>query len=844
MQTTKADYPVFGSMLPPRFLANLRRVAGCDTITVYLSDPSALFHRSSYIHVGSLGILPHYAPLMRGPLKPESVEFFSAHDNLPDHYVEQLDQDARYANSGFFRNHRHASLIRLSIRMEASAGTPAANPSTPARRLHRLPPFLEVFVNYDARVPRAQLERRGKQIRRFLEERVAKIRSYTGISQLLNRRAVAQKSRRLDEIANRLAEVCVFSSPYRKVRQEVMNGFRELGQFILETCGNLARNQSTVSFHLAQFWGAGGDDCEPTIIAAYPDVRVDRLKRVLAKQPDRGIVRYVAGDRSSVILDCVETAPAPWRDRHIEGFHRGLSVTVPLFAGSRVACIVNIESNTVGLSDLSCATLCRMLPQIERLVRDLLAHSAQADSLLTREVLRHLNSLPFAPRELAVLKRLELLGKHLSAADVTYIEWDQGREFRENWSSRDEGPRSRHLQVGRALVDYFETDPSCRALGVERLGADMRIARVSPYRVMSAGHEPRVQRASPDAETIRRLFPEDAGARGPQPVAAADEDYGEDLVLPLWQVGSPQEREVKALLVISHRNTRFSLTPLRVENLNSMAQSFAHAILSISNDARRGRLHDWAAAGVGPLHDLMTVVMNTQEKYEEAAESAEKRQRVVDGLQVIRQQLWLWHQFSSPELQKIDFGDDRTTLGEMLDEVVRQAMIMAGKSARPPIRISARDRAFEVAAGKSSSVTAVLSNALSNSLKWGVGIHSVEAGVDTERGEIHISVTNRANRRVMEERLHLAVTIAREVAAGKSTEILENIAERRSADGLRGLGTWVAGRVTRDLLGGRYFVDFREIPGDPRSLMVVATVRFPSHAEPQPDRRNEAAPDP
>lgn len=803
-------------VLPEALLAELRELAEADLLSVYLSDPNWPFARSSYILIGTIGIDVEYLPYLRGPLKPGSLDRFSATDNEQTLLIDDVPARPRFGDSRFAKHHQVRSLARLSVRL--------ADARVRSQNLLRMPPMLEIFVNYRRPLGVAELQERADRLRARIEAGASSIRKLEGIRRLLKTRRLVKKERRLERIVNELVERGTYDAPTRRLRENVRAALAALSTFILETCW-FDRARTTISYFFCHSWE--GADPEPVVAATWPEGAADLLKRHIAANPTRGIVRHVARTKSSVILDCVRTSAPRWRRMHLKVRHDGFSVTLPLFSGNRIACIISIESDDDRFDDVAGAELWRLLPHVERLIADVLAHRAQADTLDARDVLRALNTKPFAPRSIAVQGRLEMLGRFLKASELAFVEFgDDGEILVEQWRRRGRYRDVWNLrlagfdELGRHLYNH----PADRLISYQRLGDDARV-RVTGYRIAHGKDAVRISRRTLKDDAIPPLHLADGGGTTADPGQA---EMREDLVLPLWRArpDAPEKREVRGLLIVTKDGRTFSLTPLRVENLIHIADTFSSSIFAIDNLARKGALYNWAAAGVGPIHDLIHVANLCEQELAALGREGIDLALATERVAVIRDQLSLWYQMAQPR-------DGSSALREvvdlhaLVDSAVRGALILTGEAITRPIECPVGVK-VEVNTGSRSGITAVVSNALSNSIRWGLGIDRIHVGVDATVGEIVITVTNRVRRANKEAMLREAVVIARRVSAGAMVPVLESIAGKSDVHGLRGLGTWLASRVTRELLNGRYALAYRELVDDPKHLLVEASVVFPA----------------
>lgn len=799
-------------------LAEVRERTGCDVLTAYLSDPSWPSARSSYVLIGDVGVDEEYAPFMRGPLKPQSMVLFSATDDaatliLPD--LTDLGQEAHpFAKSSFSTHHRVKSVIRLSIRL--------ADVNRRSRTLLRLPPMLEVFLSFREARPADALDAIADDARALLEGRGAEIRRLEELRLLLKPRHLAKKQRRLERVASEFAQSCVFNAPTRELRRHVERTFHALSRFLVESCW--LPHQSTISFYFCRTWSSATDAAEdPVLVFSYPESDADPLKTIIAKHPGQGLVRYVARTKKSVVLDSVADASGEWKSRHLKTRHDGFSVTVPLFAGERLLCVLNIESAEAGFDDRSGAFLWRLLPQIERLLANLFAHRAQADILDVREVLRSLNTKPFTPMQEAVRGRIQLLERFLKASSVAFVEFRDNRAMpMQIWRASDE-PAGAPLAPLEKLRAFLADDPAIRMVSIQGWGPGDAEHRVACYRLTSQKDGPRVQRT---LTTLDRTGP----LRRTGADEAASDALREDLVLPLWQVSKDDagEKQVRGLLILTKVGTIFSLTPLRVENLTYIADTLSLSIFSIEQVAEKGTFYQWATAGVGPIHDLIHVANLLADslggdRYDGDETLAVARERA----QVIKEQLALWYQFAQPQTV-VGHRPETVELLSTVETAIRRGMLLVGRKQMPKIDSNCGPTRIVVNCGTEVGITAVLSNSLSNSIRWGRGIEKVSVRLDREAGEVAVSVVNLVQREKREAALHEAMGIARDVHRGRTNAAFAAIVEDGESRGLRGIGTWLASRVTRELLKGRYQLSFGVSPGDEKQLEVIATVVFPA----------------
>ncbi len=96
--------------------------------------------------------------------------------------------------------------------------------------------------------------------------------------------------------------------------------------------------------------------------------------------------------------------------------------------------------------------------------------------------------------------------------------------------------------------------------------------------------------------------------------------------------------------------------------------------------------------------------------------------------------------------------------------------------------------------------------------------------------QLILKITVRNQTWVKDDRVkHLdeAGEIAKAVSHGQQQHIFEAMAADAVNRGHRGIGTWLAARVTKELLGGDYSLTHDPVPGDDETVMVSATVSIP-----------------
>ncbi|MFG0319066.1 MAG: GAF domain-containing protein [Planctomycetota bacterium JB042] len=809
------------------FLTEVRRTAECDVLTAYLSDPSWPSARSSYVLIGKVGVDPAYEPFMRGPLKPQSMELFSATDDEPTLVLPDVDgADHPFGRSSFSVHHHVRSVVRLSVRL--------SDVRRRSRTLLRLPPMLEVFLSFRTARSSAELQAVAEEARRCLEEHGASIRKLEELRMLLRPRHLARKQRRLDRIASEFAQSCVFNAPMRELRRHVDRTFHSLSRFLVESCW--LPSKSTISYYFCRAWSSTSEEAEdPVLVHSYPESDADELKTIIARNPGAGLVRYVARTKRSVVLDSVADASEEWRCRHLMARHDGFSVTVPLFAGERLLCVMNVESGSAGFSDRSGAFLWRLLPQIERLLANLFAHRAQADILDVREVLRSLNTKPFTPIREAVRGRIQLLERFLKASSVAFVEFrDQRAMPMQIW--RGAGAEDAPFAPLEPIRAFLRDDPAIRMVSIQRWGEGDRERRVAAFRLTSTKDGPRVQRT---LTTLERTGP----LRRELPEGSSDGGLSEDLVFPLWQVSreDPGEKQVRGLLILTKVGTIFSLTPLRVENLTYIADTLSLSIFSIEQVAEKGTFYQWATAGVGPIHDLVHVANLLADSLDDEGYEGDERLGVAkERAEVIKEQLALWYQFAQPQTV-VGHRPEEVELLATVETAVRRGMLLVGRKKWPRIDANCGPTRIVVNCGTEVGITAVLSNSLSNSIRWGRGVERVSVRLDRDAGEVSVSVVNHVMREKREAALKEAMGIAQDVHRGRTNAAFAAIVEEGENRGLRGIGTWLASRVTRELLKGRYQLSYGEVPGDKEQIEVVATVVFPAKVVAEGEGRAEEA---
>ncbi|MCA8956353.1 MAG: hypothetical protein KDC87_09775, partial [Planctomycetes bacterium] len=575
-------------LLPAGLEEALREAVAAATVTIYLSDPTAAFDRSSYVMLGHAGVRADYVARMRGPLKPDSIDRFSASDRRPERVVPDVATESDFQESSFVAAHGIRSLFRLSVRIRR--GGRAAWDSVPI--------LLEVFASY--REPRgaAELRQLARKARKMLDESMAEVREHLARSALLNPRAAAQRFRRLDRLAQRLAGV---SDPYapgpgpserddsesdspsherpaaaayaqakrRWWASRWWVGFRELANYVLD-CLELPQRSTEVSFHYCHAWGA--EDLELIPFFVHPEPRTRRLRGPLVRNAAAPILREVAASGTSFVFDELDSQPEAVRRLYGDAPRPGSAITVPLFAGPHANCVLHVTSAGRVRRDSALATLWRTLPLIERILGDILAHRALQDGILARLATQTLGTMTLSPRDLAIEHRLEFLRRHLDADETHYAELDDGTREQRVW---DGGvgvpPATPELPVLRSL---FEGEPQLRVVSIDR-GPDGGAVR--GYRVTAGSQAFQVVRRTLAGEQIERL-----GCGG-----LAHSVPSTEVILPVWrqQAHSPGARSVRGVLRAVFHGQRWVPAPLHVETLDLLCRTFSAAALSIERFA-------------------------------------------------------------------------------------------------------------------------------------------------------------------------------------------------------------------------------------------------------------------
>lgn len=804
-------------LFPEALLDELRERCGSDVAAVYLSEPASPFDRSSYLILGAAGALPAYAPYLRGPLKPESVELFSAADGLRELIVPDVALHPHFSKSAFGKAHRVRSLIRLSVRAaDFESVTPFA----------RLPVLFEVFLDFRAPRDAEALRAIAAAARDFLEQRMPAIHRHAPLVRLLNVRATARKHRRLDRIARGLAGLPDLDSRLFGAEQPLRKAIEMIGRFVLDCCGVSEPDARVDLWRCARSQAAGAVAAEFERIGPEPKSSPRDLAR------GRADARHVAVESgNSIVLDGRQRLS--WRGKSVAVPGPGASVTLPLFAGRRVVAVLQVRARTPALDRTGLAMLWRMVPQIEQILATVFLRQAAIDAVETRAASLKMTTLPLAPRDIAIETRLKRLGLILRSTTATLLEYEEGQLRARTWPRGAESTAVIGDDAAKAAFFLFGKDSPLRALLVEHDGG----AAVRAWTKRLTGRARPMRPAEPQDEAVklaRMLETDRATTAGTQarlflPLRLSDE-------------GSEREHFVAGILLLCYAGAPPAPTPAWIDNADTLARTFGAALLLIEKFAQRAALIGWASAGVGPIHQLVKVLEACREEALALADDPGAAARLTARIEVVYEQLWLLHQFSRETGSGPSSAlEEPLPLAAVVESAVAKAMWLIGKTRPPEIAIEPRAAAARVPAATQTAVNAVLSCAISNSARYGIGFSRVLASADAARGVATIRVVNHTERPDAREHLEDARRIAERVAAGAGASVFERLCEEANERGLRGIGTWIAARVTRELLGGRYAIEFRPVEDAPGRLEVTATIEVPVQKAAARKRRERGA---
>ncbi len=784
-----------GALFPTRLLDTIAEVSRADVITIYLSEPGSPFVRSSYQILATRNIDPRYAPHMRGPLAPHSITLFSATDELPTKLIPDVTHAKDWEESRFARVHRVRSLIRLSVRTKGFEKI---------SRIVLMPTLLEVFLSYTEARTEPDLAALADETRKLLERERRAITTHEPLLKLLNPRATAAKFRRLDQIALNLAQDANLAAARPARHEAVRKAFEQLSHFVIDCCG-LPTRGAVVTWHVPYEWRP--ERPEPALIHAFG--RIGDGPDTTGQDVFRPLATYVSRTLTSVVVKPDDGER--WRRLvpRLDGAKFALSV--PLFSARKLAGILSFAAAEMPPSTPS---LWRMIPLIERVLNDSLAHEAIEDAIEGRSGTHRLATMPMIPRETALDERLRYLAGHLHADAALIISPDEVDREARVWRRNE--PRANFTVEARGvgrMMTVFRESPGVRVVLVEQRREGRKTA--SRLIVDADDHHHPVTR-EPVARDLVGTFSD--------LVQAALGDHSECLaaVLPLWppKTGGSEVRTVRGLVLVAWTKTPPVVRPGLIIQLDALARTLAAASVSIERAAQRAVLIAWASAGVGPIHQLIKVVEDCRQA---AATTGNGELREL--IEVFYEQLWILHQFSRHVSRPSPAGACQEPFAGVLHTAVRRAMLLTGEVDPPTIDVSPRAAGALIAATDQTALNAVLSCAISNSVRYGIGFQRVTADWDPTSRTFEIVVRNQthgddASLRNLDE----ARRIAARVTGGQTDTMFLQLVETVDQRGLRGIGTWLAARVTRELLSGSYALDFERIGAD--VVEVRATIRF------------------
>ncbi|MEM7164214.1 MAG: hypothetical protein AAF581_02050 [Planctomycetota bacterium] len=270
-------------------------------------------------------------------------------------------------------------------------------------------------------------------------------------------------------------------------------------------------------------------------------------------------------------------------------------------------------------------------------------------------------------------------------------------------------------------------------------------------------------------------------------------------------------------------------TQLHAAWLLALARNLGFSIWSSRRISRQKSLIAWASAGVGPIHQLVGVAQACQRELVEARSNrARERSNVAVALDlstVIEEQLWLLHQFAN-RVEPLLHGPSSPS--ELLEGIVEKAVyhaeLLVGADHDAQIDFEQGARGARVYVSDVTPINAALSCAISNSLKYGIP-KTCSVRTSCTNKEVAIVVSNEAYLKDdLVKHLADAKSIANHASHGDLMDVFEGLASEGSDRGFRGIGTWLAARVARELLGGHYAIEHEVM--SPHRLRIHATLSF------------------
>ncbi|MBM4016678.1 MAG: hypothetical protein FJ293_17180, partial [Planctomycetes bacterium] len=273
----------FAVLLPVEVLHALHAATGCDVVTVYLSNPAAPHDRASYVLLGQSGASAAFSPYLRGPLRPQSLERFSAHDRVKALLVPDVRAHAAFRGSVFCRHHAIRSVARLSVRLPTTAAAAparrksAAPPAEPPPVPGALPPFLEVFLSWRRPRENGALAAASAAAKSLLLKRAESLLADPELRLLMDPRAIAVRHRKLQRIADRFHDdhlpAIDSSAASAAVARAIEACCRAVAELLDGELFVRKGDDRRISFWWLDRWGARPSDHDPRQFFVHPPPR-------------------------------------------------------------------------------------------------------------------------------------------------------------------------------------------------------------------------------------------------------------------------------------------------------------------------------------------------------------------------------------------------------------------------------------------------------------------------------------------------------------------------------------------------------------------------------------------
>ncbi len=773
------------------------------------------------------------------------MRLFSAHDRTRRLCVAEREKVRGGYKSQFAKVHEVKSYFRCSLNLNARTAESGALPPSSF-----IAPFLEVFGSYKEPQSEETLREQARRAEKILVELAPTLLGDPNILPIVDPRLVAIRHRALQGIIadfEKKEQLSVRSKSRRELlRDSVETCLQSVYGFICKQI-DCQPDDIAFSFHAVKDWSktpyrdpegtsTTDDIMDVDVYAHYATPRSwhRKVNEALGSHDHPGVCRYVARSGSSVALETSRLHVDPklyswWKSIYIESPVKGASVTFPLYHSDSVFGVINIETKKGLELFRKIPALWQVLPSLERLLFYALRRLQAFDEATLSASTQMLSSYVSTPRTKAFTRRLRMLQKMLSLEKAILVDVDSRvvEVFADSENEVAQLEDSKAVPL-RDQYEHWEWDAGSK----HTKNGSIHILRFGPH-----GPEAKRYQYDPKSGALTRHRPDPqhlttlADALEINAKSVADGNFREMVVLPFSMKVESRESSTRrhALLVLVTGGVSLDFGEYRVEGLFDVRDAFSSALTLIDRLSMQKELFAWASVGVGSIHDVVQALSREAEVLGQSP-SETQIQGVIKTLQVFVKQMNLIDGLvASPTT---DEAHVVVPLDSFIQDVVGESAMLAGHSIDRIDVEAPANRNFSIRPSERDRVSSALNNVLSNAFKYGSSQANpaVNASLIQHDGApfLQIQVVNRAARDRYESTLKKGKVIVDSVRSEDPVNVLYSLMrDRLRVSKFEGLGIWLTSRVVKDMLGGRYHLDFKVHQEDPRFLNVSCIAEFP-----------------